>query len=134
MRNLTKAIAVAAMLAFPVATFAQTAPAAPAAKQTAPAAKQSKAEKSEKSSTKKMATKTTTGVVKSSSDSQLVITHGSGKSAKDETFVVNPSTTKTGTIETGSKVSVHYTTEGTTMTATSIAASAPKAPKSSKKK
>jgi hypothetical protein len=125
MRNLTKAIAIAAMLAFPVATFAQTAPAAPAAKQT----------KSEKPmATKKVATKTTTGTVKSSSDTQLVITHGSGKSAKDETFVVNASTTKTGTIETGSKVSVHYTTEGTTMTATAINASAPKAAKSSKKK
>src|SRR5262249_49813805 len=135
MRNLTKAIAIAAMFAFPVASFAGQAPApaaAPAAKQTAP--KAPKAEKSEKSS-KKMATKTTSGVVKSVSDSQLVITKGSGKSAKDETFVVNASTTKTGTIETGSKVQVHYTTEGSTMTATAIAASAPKAAsKSSKKK
>ena len=122
MRNLTKAIAIAAMLAFPVATFAQTAPAAPAAKQT----------KSEKSSTKKVASKTTTGTVKSVSDSQLVITHGSGAKAKDETFAVNASTTKTGTIETGSKVSVHYTTEGSTMTATAITASAGK--KSSTKK
>ena len=42
MRNITKAIAIAAMLAFPVASFAQTAP-APAAKQTA-----AKAEKSTK--------------------------------------------------------------------------------------
>jgi hypothetical protein len=126
MRNLTKAIAIAAMLAFPVASFAQTAPAAPAAKQSAT--------KTEKSATKKVATKTTTGTVKSVSDSQLVITHGSGKSAKDETFAVNASTTKTGTIETGSKVSVHYTTEGSAMTATAIAASAPKAAKSSTKK
>jgi hypothetical protein len=102
------------MLAFPVASFAQTAPAAPA-----------KAEKT----AKKVASHATSGVVKSVSDSQLVITHGSGKSAKDETFVVNASTTKTGTIETGSKVSVHYTSEGSTMTATAIAAAAPKAPK-----
>src|SRR5215467_13259895 len=120
MRNLTKAIAIAAMLAFPVASFAQTAP----AKQTAP--------KAEKSASKKVATKTTSGTVKSVSDSQLVITHGSGKSAKDETFAVNASTTKTGTVEAGAKVQVHYTTEGSTMTATSISASAPKA--SSKKK
>jgi hypothetical protein len=128
MRNLTKAIAIAAMLAFPVASFAQTAPAAPAAKQSA-------ATKTEKpASTKKVATKTTTGTVKSVSDSQLVITHGSGKSAKDETFAVNASTTKTGTVETGSKVSVHYTTEGSAMTATAISASAPKAAKSSTKK
>jgi hypothetical protein len=124
MRNITKAIAIAAMLAFPVASFAQTAPAAPAAKTA----------KSEKATTKKVASKTTSGTVKSVSDSQLVITKGSGKSAKDETFVVNASTTKTGTIETGSKVSVHYTTEGSTMTATAIAASAPKAAKSSTKK
>jgi hypothetical protein len=126
MRNLTKAIAIAAMLAFPVASFAQTAPAAPAAKQSAT--------KAEKSASKKVATKTTTGTVKSVSDSQLVITHGSGKSAKDETFAVNASTTKTGTVETGSKVSVHYTTEGSAMTATAISASAPKAAKSSTKK
>ena len=130
MRNITKAIAIAAMIAFPVASFAQSAPAAPAKAQTAPAAPAAPA-KAEKGM-KKVASKTTSGVVKSVSDSQLVITHGSGKSAKDETFVVNASTTKTGTIETGSKVSVHYTTEGSTMTATSIAASAPKA--SSKKK
>ena len=123
MRNLTKAIAIAAMLAFPVASFAQTAPAAPAK----PAAA-----KSDKMSSKKVATKTTSGTVKSVSDSQLVITHGSGKSAKDETFMVNASTTKTGTVETGAKVQVHYTSEGSTMTATAIAASAPKA--SSKKK
>ena len=120
MRNLTKAIAIAAMLAFPVASFAQTAPAAP--KQT-----KSSSTKSDKAASKKVATKTASGTVKSISDSSLVITKGSGKSAKDETFVVNASTTKTGTIETGSKVSVHYTSEGSTMTATAIAASAPKA-------
>jgi hypothetical protein len=124
MRNLTKAIAIAAMLAFPVASFAQTAPAAPAPAKSAA--------KAEKSASKKVATKTTSGTVKSVSDSQLVITHGSGKSAKDETFAVNASTTKTGTVETGAKVQVHYTTEGSTMTATSISASAPKS--SSKKK
>lgn len=116
MRNITKAIAIAAMLAFPVASFAQTTPAAAPAKAT---------------STKKVASKSASGVVKSVSDSQLVITHGSGKSAKDETFAVNASTTKTGTIETGSKVSVHYTQDGTTMTATAIAAAAPKASKKS---
>ena len=121
MRNITKAIAIAAMLAFPVASFAQTAPAAA-----------TKTAKAEKSASKKVASHTTKGTVKSVSDSQLVISTGSGKSAKDETFVVNASTTKTGTIEAGAHVSVHYTTEGSTMTATTIAASAPKA--TSKKK
>ena len=122
MRNITKAIAIAAMLAFPVASFAQTAPAAK--KPAAPA-------KAEKAASKKVASHATKGTVKSVSDSQLVISTGSGKAAKDETFVVNASTTKTGTIETGAKVQVHYTSEGGTMTATSIAASAQKAAKSS---
>lgn len=118
MRNITKVIAIAAMLAFPVASFAQTAPAAPA---------KSTAASTKSAATKKVASKSASGTVKSISDSQLVITHGKGKSAKDETFVVNASTTKTGTIETGTKVSVHYTSEGSTMTATAIMASAPKA-------
>ena len=69
-------------------------------------------------------------------DTQLVITKA-GKAAKEETFTVNTSTTKTGTIEPGSKVSVHYTTDGGNMVATAISASpakkagtkAPKAPK-----
>ena len=122
MRNIMKAVAIAAMLAFPVASFAQTAPAAKA-----PA----KAEKAEKPA-KKPATKSASGVVKSVSDTQLVITHGSGKSAKDETFVVNASTTKTGTVEAGAKVSVHYTMDGTNMVATAITASAPKASKPAK--
>ena len=122
MRNIMKAAAIAAMLAFPVASFAQTAPAAKA-----PA----KAEKAEKPA-KKPATKSAHGVVKSVSDSQLVITAGSGKSAKDETFVVNASTTKTGTVEAGAKVSVHYTMDGTNMVATAITASAPKASKPAK--
>src|SRR3974390_2526254 len=79
MRNITKVIPIAAMLAFPVASFAQTAPAAPAkSTATKPAA-----------SSKKVATKSASGTVKSVSDSQLVITKGKGKSAKDETFVVN---------------------------------------------
>lgn len=119
MRNITKVLAIAAMLAFPVASFAQTAPAAPAPAKAA--------------STKKVASKSASGTVKSISDSQLVITKGTGKSAKDETFVVNASTTKTGTVETGAKVSVHYTTEGSTMTATAITVAPAKAAKKSAK-
>jgi hypothetical protein len=132
MRNLTKVMALAAILAFPAMTFAQTP--APAAKtQKAPA----KAEKPA-ATTKKVASKSASGTVKSISDSQLVITT-SGKTPKDETFAVNASTEKKGTIETGSHVSVRYTQDGTNMTATAINASAPKAtkatkaPKSSKK-
>lgn len=131
MRNLTKAVALAAILAFPTVSFAGQAAATAPAKQTKSAAK---TEKSEKAATKKVATKTATGTVKSVSDTQLVITKGSGKSAKDETFVVNASTTKTGTVETGSKVSVRYTSEGGTNTATAITASAPKAKAAGKSK
>jgi hypothetical protein len=131
MRNITKAVALAAMLAIPAVSFAGQAAAAP--KKTTAAQPAAKAEKPKKAAA--VASHTTSGTVKSISDSQLVITKG-GKKAVDETFVVNASTTKTGTIETGSKVSVHYTKDGSTMTATAIsaapakkAAKAPKAPK-----
>ena len=131
MRNLTKAMALAAMLAFPVATFAQTpAPAAKTQKAPAPAPA-AKAEKAPAAASKKVATKSASGTVKSISDSQLVITTA-GKTPKDETFAVNASTAKKGTIEAGSHVSVRYTQEGTTMTATAISAAAPKATKATK--
>ena len=135
MRNITKAIALAAMLAFPVASFAaQAAPPAPAAskKQAAPAAPAAKAEKP--AASKKVSTKSASGTVKSISDTSLVITKGSGAKAMDETFTVNASTAKKGTIETGAHVSVHYTEEGTTKTATAITASAAKGAKHSGKK
>ena len=121
MRTLTKAVALAAILAFPVATFAAqgTTP----AKQTAT-----------KSAKKAPATKTAMGTVKSISDSQLVITKGAGKKATDETFTVNASTTKTGTVEAGAKVSVRYTSENGANTATAITASAAKKSSCSKKK
>jgi hypothetical protein len=114
MLKVTKAAVLAVALAVPVAAFAQA---------TAPA-KKSTAHKEAAASTAKVASKTTTGTVKSVSDSSLVIEHGTGKSAKEETFTVNASTKKDGDIATGSKVTVAYTTEGSTMTATSIKASA----------
>jgi hypothetical protein len=128
MRNITKVAALVAMFAFPAASFAAqtTAPA-----KTKPAAS-AKAEKP----AKKVASHTTSGTVKSISDTQLVITKA-GKTAAEETFTVNSSTTKTGTIDTGSKVSVHYTKEGGDMVATAITASpakkAAKTPKAPKK-
>jgi ribosomal protein S1 len=118
-------MALAAVLVFPAVTFAQTA--APAAK--APA---QKAEKAPAAASKKVASHSASGTVKSISDSQLVITT-SGKTPKDETFVVNASTAKKpAMIETGAHVSVRYTQEGTTMTATAISAAAPKATKATK--
>ena len=102
----TKAAILAVALAVPVAAFAAQADAKK------PAAHKEHA----------VASHTTAGAVKSISDTQLVITKGTGKNAKDETFVVNASTKKDGDIATGGKVTVAYTTEGGTMTATSIKA------------
>jgi hypothetical protein len=81
-----------------------------------------------------VATHTTAGTVKSSSDTSLVITKGSGKNAKDETFTVNASTKKDGDIATGAKVTVAYTTSGKEMTATSITAHPAKPAAPAKKK
>jgi hypothetical protein len=117
----TKAAILAAALAIPAVTFAQAAPAAKktAAKDTTKAA---------------VASHTTSGAVKSVSDTQLVITKGTGKNAKDETFTVNASTKKTGDVATGSKVTVAYTMDGKDMVATSIKAAAPKTAAKSKAK
>src|SRR5215471_19105025 len=102
MRTLTKAAILAVALSVPMAAFAA----------------QGSAKKSSSTAAKKpaVASHTTSGVVKSVSDTSLVITKGT----KDETFVVNASTKKDGTIETGAKVTVAYTTDGHEMTATSI--------------
>ena len=125
MRNLMKAAVVAVALAFPAAAFAQGATAAPAKKAAASTAKKEKAPA--------VASKTTSGTVKSSSDTSLVITKGKGKNAKDETFTVNASTKKTGDVKEGSKVTVAYMTEGSDMVATSIKAAAAKSPKAATK-
>lgn len=134
MRNSIKAAAFAAMLAIPGAAFAaQATPAAPAVKKettskpatqatakAAPAAKKSAA----------VAKHTTSGTVKSSSDTSLVIT----KAGKDETFVVNSATEKKGTLETGAKVNVHYTVDGKDWVATAITVAPAKAASKSKGK
>jgi hypothetical protein len=114
MRTFLKAAAIVAMIAVPTVGFAQ-AKKSTAAHEKAPA---------------KVATHTTAGVVKSSSDSSLVITKG----GKDETFVVNSSTQKQGTIDAGSHVSVHYTMDGKTMVATAISAQPAKPAKTPKGK
>ena len=112
MRTFIKAAALVAMITLvPVASFAQAPPAAPVKKAKAPAAATA-----QPAAAKKVASHTTTGTVKSVSDTELVITKGT----KDQTFTVNASTDKKGTIETGAKVSVHYTLDGKTMVATAI--------------
>src|SRR4051812_14993094 len=120
MRSITKAAILAVALAVPMAAFAQGGATAAPAKKAASAAKKAPA----------VASHTTSGTVKSSSDTALVIT----KAGKDQTFVVNASTKKDGTIETGAKVTVAYTTEGKDMTATSIKAAPAKPAAKAKKK
>ena len=105
MLKVTKAAVLAVALAVPVAAFAAQADAKKPAKKEHAAATMSH---------------TTSGTVKSSSDTSLVITKGSGKAAKDETFTVNASTKKDGDIAAGEKVTVAYTVEGKDWVATSI--------------
>jgi hypothetical protein len=114
MRNIMKVAVFAVALAVPAAAFAQGATAAPTQK------KASTATAAKKEAAPKVASHTTSGVVKSVSDSSLVITKG----GKDETFAVNSSTKKDGDVAAGAKVTVAYTTEGKDMTATSIKAAA----------
>ena len=117
MRNFMKAATLVAVLALvPAVGFAQATMMA-AAKADAGAAK--------------VSAHTTTGTVKSVTDSALVISKG----GKDQTFVVNSTTDKKGTVETGAHVSVHYTMDGKNMVATAINATpAKKAPAKSPKK
>jgi hypothetical protein len=127
MRNFIKAASFAAVLALvPAVGFAQ-------ATATKPTTATKKAATKADAGTKKTAVSahTTTGTVKSVSDSSLVISKG----GKDQTFVVNSTTDKKGAVETGAHVSVHYTMDGTNMVATAITASPAKhsAAKSPKK-
>jgi hypothetical protein len=134
MRTITKAAALAAMLAIPGAAFAAQATAAPAASKKAAAPAQAAPAKPAKAAPAKKAAAvphhTTSGVVKSVSDSSLVLTKG----GKDQTFVVNGSTEKKGPVETGAHVAVHYTLDGKTMVATAITGEPAKAAAKSKGK
>jgi hypothetical protein len=114
MLKMTKAAVLAVALTVPVAAFAAQADAKKPAK---------------KEHTAAVASHTTSGTVKSSSDTSLVITKGTGKAAKDETFTVNASTKKDGDIATGAKVQVAYTMDGANMVATSVKAAPAKAAK-----
>jgi hypothetical protein len=138
MRTITKAAALVAMLAIPGAAFAAQATAAPAAPKKAAAAKTETAKPAAQAAAKTAAPKkaaavakhTTAGTVKSSSDSSLVISKG----GKDQTFVVNSSTEKKGTLDTGAHVTVHYTVDGKNWVATAITVQPVKAGKSKGKK
>ena len=63
------------------------------------------------------------GIVKSVSDSSLVIVR-SRRSAGEMTFVLSSETEREGTIAVGSTVSVRYRPEGSTLVATAVSAHA----------
>ena len=114
MRIVKAAVLFAALAIVPAVASAQA-----GAKHAAPAAKKSA-----------VASHTTAGTVKSSSDTELVINKG----GKDQTFALNSSTEKTGAIENGAHVTVHYTMNGKSMVATAITVqpAKPKTPKGKK--
>lgn len=105
--RVTTVILVGMLSAMPVVGFAK-APAAAAQAQKQP-------------SKTSVANHATTGVVKSIDETNLVISR-SGKNKGDMTFVLNPTTERSGSIEVGSTVSVRYQQEGQTYTASAITA------------
>jgi len=109
--QIARALLIGSLVAVPVAGFAATQATKPAP--TKPAA-------TKPATTKAPATHATQGVVKSIDATSLVITRAGKKD--DMTFAVNASTHREGTIEAGTNVSVRYTQEGTTNTATAITA------------
>lgn len=115
MRKFVSIAALAAVVMVAPFVSAQTPAASSSAKPAKPAA-----------ASKSVATHTTNGTVKSVDATSLVITK-SGSKTQDMTFALDPSTQKQGAVEVGSMVTVHYKTEGSTMTATAITAKPAKA-------
>ena len=106
MKRITTALLVGALAAVPAAGFA-----APAAKaQTTTAKRPAKAA---------AARHATTGVVKSIDATTLVITRP-GKTGREMTFALDPSTQREGTVAVGSTVSVRYREEGKTHIASAL--------------
>jgi len=71
------------------------------------------------------ATHATSGVVKSTTATSLVIAK-TATATKTETFVLNPSTSRKGDLAVGARVEVRYRAEGGQNIATAVTASAPK--------
>src|ERR1043165_172935 len=94
-------VLLAALILTPTFALAQTKPAPKPAPASAPAVH------------------STTGAVKSTDATSLVITRKTG-TPKEMTFVVNADTQKKGTIAAGANVDVRYKTEGKTNIATAI--------------
>lgn len=66
------------------------------------------------------------GVVKSISAFYLAIVTGSGKKARDVTFVLGPTTERDGEVTIGATVSVRYRMEGRRLVATAVSAQSEK--------
>ena len=62
------------------------------------------------------------GVVKSVSTFYVVLNTGSGKKAREMTFMLGPSTERDGDITIGATVSVRYRQEGHTLVSTAVSA------------
>jgi hypothetical protein len=69
-----------------------------------------------------MPTHAVRGVVKSISTFYVVIVTGSGRKAREMTFVLGPSTEKDGDITIGTTVSVRYRQNGHALVSTAVAA------------
>jgi hypothetical protein len=121
MRKFVSIAALAAVVMAAPFVYAQAPPASSSAKPAKPAA------------SKSVATHTTSGTVKSVDAASLVITKPGAK-AQEMTFALDPSTQKQGSVEVGAMVTVHYKTEGSTMTATAITAKPAKAASKQPKK
>jgi hypothetical protein len=118
-RTLSALSFVAALLLVPAfAVAAQTKPAPAKTDKAAPAA----------------ATHATSGIVRSTTATALVIAKTATATAT-ETFVLNPATARKGDLAVGARVEVRYRAEGGQNIATAVTAAAPKGkstPKSSK--
>ena len=72
------------------------------------------------------------GVVKSISNFYIVVVTGSGKKAREMTFLLGPSTEKDGELSIGATVSVRYRLEDHTLVSTAVSAQSGKSEKSGK--
>ena len=113
----TAAIVLGAMLAVPMTGLA--APAVPG-QTNATAPKSLKPAKSASAKATSTATHLTRGVVKSVDSNSLVIERGAGKKKKEMTFALDGTTRRTGDINVGSTVAVHYKNDASKLMALDI--------------
>ena len=113
----TAAIVLGAMLAVPMTGLAK--PAVPG-QTSATAPKSLKPARSASAKSTSTATHLTRGVVKSVDSNSLVIERGTGKKKKEMTFALDGTTRRTGDINVGSTVAVHYKNDASKLMALDI--------------